>query len=106
MPLVLEENNKILLDRKKLFAILNKNNNSKSDTEWLNKKFKQYGVSNKNIPVLKRRMDIIPPSMTVPSYKRDWLRNIKICIGRKCTIGQWTYTDKELNLLQLIRKQA
>ena len=37
LPLILEENNKILLDRKKLFAILNKNNNSKSDNEWLKK---------------------------------------------------------------------
>ena len=40
LPLVLEENNKILLDRKKLFAILNKSNNSKLDNDWLNKKFK------------------------------------------------------------------
>ena len=47
LPLILEENNKILLDRKKLFAILNKNNNSKSDDIWLNKKFKQYGISKK-----------------------------------------------------------
>ena len=59
LPLILEENNKILLDRKKLFAILNKNNNSNSDNQWLNKKFKQYGVSSKDIPTLKRRMDII-----------------------------------------------
>ena len=50
LPLILEENNKILLDRKKLFAILNKNNNSKSDNAWLNKKFKQYGILNKDIP--------------------------------------------------------
>ena len=52
LPLILEENNKILLDRKKLFAILNKNNNSKLDNEWLNKKFKQYGVVKKDIPTL------------------------------------------------------
>ena len=30
---MLEENNKILLDRKNFFAILNKNNNSKSDNQ-------------------------------------------------------------------------
>ena len=28
LPLILEENNRIKLDRKKLFTILNKNNNS------------------------------------------------------------------------------
>ena len=45
LPLIIEENTKIRLDRKKLFAILNKNNNSKTDKEWLLKKFKQYGVN-------------------------------------------------------------
>ncbi len=44
LPLIIEENTKIRLDRKKLFAILNKNNNSKTDKDWLIKKFKQYGV--------------------------------------------------------------
>ena len=42
LPLIIEENTKIRLDRKKLFAILNKNNNSKTEKEWLSKKFKQY----------------------------------------------------------------
>ena len=37
LPLIIEENTKIKLDRKKLFVILNKNSNSKSDIEWLKK---------------------------------------------------------------------
>ena len=37
LPLIIEENMKIRLDRKKLFVILNKNSNSKSDIEWLKK---------------------------------------------------------------------
>ena len=44
LPLILEENNKIKLDRKKLFSILNKNKNSKLEKRWINEKFKQYGV--------------------------------------------------------------
>ena len=44
----LTENNKILLDRKKLFAILNKNNNSKSDNEWLIKRLKQIFNNNQD----------------------------------------------------------
>ena len=38
LPLIIEENTKIKIDRKKLFVILNKNSNSKSDIEWLKKK--------------------------------------------------------------------
>ena len=48
LPLILEENNQIKFDRKKLFAILNRSNNSDSEKKWLNMKFKQYGVKNKD----------------------------------------------------------
>ena len=95
LPLILEENNKVLLDRKKLFAILNKNNNSKSDNEWLNKKFKQYGVKNKDIPILKRRMDIIPPSMAIAQAAKEtgWGTS-RFALEGNALFGQWTYTDK------------
>ena len=39
LPLIIEENNRIKLDRKKLFTILNKNHNSNSENKWLNQKF-------------------------------------------------------------------
>ena len=95
LPLILEENNKILLDRKKLFAILNKNNNSKSDNVWLNKKFKQYGVSKKDIPTLKRRMDIIPPSLAIAQAAEEtgWGTS-RFALEGNALFGQWTYTDK------------
>ena len=95
LPLILEENNKILLDRKKLFAILNKNNNSNSDNNWLNKKFKQYGVSSKDLPTLKRRMDIIPPSMAIAQAAKEtgWGTS-RFALEGNALFGQWTYTDK------------
>ncbi len=95
LPLVLEENNKILLDRKKLFAILNKSNNSKLDNDWLNKKFKQYGVSKKDIPTLKRRMDIIPVSMAIAQAAKEtgWGTS-RFALEGNALFGQWTYTDK------------
>ena len=95
LPLILEENNKILLDRKKLFAILNKNNNSNSDNEWLIKKFNQYGVSNKDIPTLKRRMDIIPPSLAIAQAAKEtgWGTS-RFALEGNALFGQWTYTDK------------
>ena len=34
LPLILEENNRIKLDRRKLFAILNKNKNTNSEKNW------------------------------------------------------------------------
>tara|TARA_B100000287_G_C20657750_1_gene789115 strand:- start:534 stop:1688 length:1155 start_codon:yes stop_codon:yes gene_type:complete len=95
LPLILEENNKILLDRKKLFVILNKNNNSNSDNEWLKKKFKQYGVANKDLPTLKRRMDIIPPSMAIAQAAKEtgWGTS-RFALEGNALFGQWTYTDK------------
>ena len=95
LPLILEENNKILLDRKKLFAILNKNNNSKGDNQWLNKKFKQYGVTKKDIPTLKRRMDIIPVSMAIAQAAKEtgWGTS-RFALEGNALFGQWTYTDK------------
>ena len=53
LPLIIEENNRVKLDRKKLFIILNKSNNSAAEKRWLNKKFKQYGVLNKDLLTLK-----------------------------------------------------
>ena len=55
LPLILEENNRIKVDRKKLFKILNKNMNSDAEKKWLNSKFKQYGVLNKDTSTLKVR---------------------------------------------------
>ena len=62
LPLILEENNRIKLDRKKLFTVLNKNKNTNLEKKWLNLKFKQYGVVNKDLSTLKIRMDEIPVS--------------------------------------------
>jgi len=51
--LVLKENNNIKLDRKRLFSIINKSNNSRLEKKWLRAKYKQYGVSSKDLSVLK-----------------------------------------------------
>ena len=95
LPLILEENNKIILDRKKLFAILNKNNNSDSDNQWLNKKFKQYGISKKDILTLKRRMDVIPVSIAIAQAAKEtgWGTS-RFALEGNALFGQWTYSDK------------
>ena len=93
LPLVLEENNLILLDRKRLFSILNKNNNSKKDINWLNNKFKQYGVLNKDIPTLKVRMDIIPASLAIAQAAKEtgWGTS-RFALEGNALFGQWTWS--------------
>ena len=49
LPLVLEENNKIKLDRIKLFSIINKSSNSEVEKKWLNKKYWKYKKKKRTI---------------------------------------------------------
>jgi len=42
LPLVIDENNSIKLDRMKLFSILKKSKNTKAEQNWLNVKFKEF----------------------------------------------------------------
>ena len=93
LPLILEENNLILLDRKKLFSILNKNKNSKKEINWLNRKFKQYGVINKDIPTLKVRMDIIPVSLAIAQAAKEtgWGTS-RFALEGNALFGQWTWS--------------
>ena len=46
MPLIIDENNKILENRKKLFKILAKPNNSRGEKVWLKRRFENYGIKN------------------------------------------------------------
>ena len=102
LPLVLEENNKIKLNRKKLFAILNKNNNSQSEINWLNLKFKQYGVKKKDLSTLKIRMDEIPVSLAIAQAAKEtgWGTS-RFAIEGNALFGQWTYSGEGLKPLAL-----
>ena len=90
---IVEENNRILIDRKKLFSVLNKNNNSKKEINWLNRKFKQYGVVNKDIPTLKVRMDIIPVSLAIAQAAKEtgWGTS-RFALEGNALFGQWTWS--------------
>ena len=93
LPLILEENNLILLDRKRLFSILNKNKNSKKEINWLNIKFKQYGVLNKDIPTLKVRMDIVPVSLAIAqAAKETGCGTSRFALEGNALFGQWTWS--------------
>ena len=95
LPLILEENNIIKLDRKRLFVILNKNNNSKSERNWLNNKFKQYGVVNRDLTTLKIRMDEIPVSLAIAQAAKEtgWGTS-RFALEGNALFGQWTYSGE------------
>ncbi|MDC0855990.1 glucosaminidase domain-containing protein [Candidatus Pelagibacter sp.] len=95
LPLVIEENNKIKLDRRKLFSILNKNNNSTAEKKWLNLKFKQYGVLNKDFSTLKVRMDYVPASLAIAQAAKEtgWGTS-RFAIEGNALFGQWTWTGE------------
>ena len=95
LPLILEENNRIIVDRKKLFKILNKNMNSDSEKKWLNSKFKQYGVLNKDLSTLKVRMDIVPVSLAIAqAAKESGWGTSRFAIEGNALFGQWTWSGE------------
>ena len=93
LPLILDENNQIKLDRKKLFIVLNKNNNSDAEQKWLNMKFKQYGVKNKDLSTLKIRMDEIPASLAIAQAAKEtgWGTS-RFALEGNALFGQWTFS--------------
>ena len=100
LPLIIEENNRIKLDRKKLFTILNKNHNSNSENKWLNQKFEQYGVLNKDLSTLKVRMDTIPVSLVIAQAAKEtgWGTS-RIALEGNALFGQWTFSGNGLKPL-------
>ena len=92
LPLILEENKKIRIERKTLFSILNKNNNTDAEKNWLKSKFRQYGVINRDLATLKIRMDEIPVSLAVAQAAKEtgWGTS-RFAQEGNALFGQWTY---------------
>ena len=95
LPLILEENKKIKIERKTLFSILNKNSNSQEERNWLRSKFKQYGVVNRDLTTLKIRMDEIPVSLAIAQAAKEtgWGTS-RFAQQGNALFGQWTYDGK------------
>jgi len=97
LPLIIQENNNIKLDRKTLFSIINKNNNSKSEKQWLDKKYKQYGIKSKDLSTLKIRMDEIPVSLAIAQAAKEtgWGTS-RFAQEGNALFGQWTWSGEGL----------
>ena len=100
LPLILKENIQIRLDRKKLFVILNKSNNSEAEKKWLNMKFKQYGVKSKDLFTLKIRMDEVPISLAIAQAAKEtgWGTS-RFALEGNALFGQWTFSGEGLKPL-------
>ena len=97
LPLILQENNNIRLDRKRLFNIINKSNNSEIEKRWLDKKYKQYGVASKDLSILKIRMDEIPVSLAIAQAAKEtgWGTS-RFALEGNALFGQWTWSGEGL----------
>ena len=93
LPLIAQENDRIRFDRKKLFVILNKNNNIDLEKKWLKKKFKQYSVKNNDLSILKIRMDEIPVSLAIAQAAKEtgW-GSSRFAQEGNALFGQWTWS--------------
>ena len=93
LPLILEENNNIKLDRMKLFSIINKNNNTNLEKKWLNQKYKQYGIPSKDLSTLKIRLDEIPTSLAIAQAAKEtgWGTS-RFALEGNALFGQWTWS--------------
>ena len=97
LPLIIKENNSIRLDRKKLFSILNKSKNTRAEKNWLELKFKQYGIKHKDLSTLKVRMDEVPVSMAIAQAAKEtgWGTS-RFALEGNALFGQWTWTGDGL----------
>jgi Bax protein len=97
LPLILKENNNIRLDRKALFNIINKNNNTSAEKQWLEKKYKQYGVTSRDLSLLKIRMDEIPVSLAIAQAAKEtgWGTS-RFAQEGNALFGQWTWSGEGL----------
>ena len=97
LPLIIQENNNIRLDRKTLFDIINKSNNTNSEKKWLENKYKQYGVNSRDLSVLKIRMDEIPTSLAIAQAAKEtgWGTS-RFAQEGNALFGQWTWSGEGL----------
>ena len=95
LPLILNENEKIQEDRKKLFKILGKNFNTIGERVWLKRRFKEYRVADQDLAKLKVRMDIIPVSIALAQAANEsgWGTS-RFALEGNALFGQWTWSKK------------
>jgi Bax protein len=91
LPLIVAENQKIAKDKKYLIKIL-KENDKLENKKWINKKYRDYKVSNQNISELIKRMDVIPISIALAqAAKESGWGTSRFALEGNAIFGQWTW---------------
>jgi len=98
LPLILNENNKITEDRKKLFKILRKDFNTAGERVWLKRRFKEYKIEDGDLSKLKIRMDIVPVSIAIAQAANEsgWGTS-RFALEGNALFGQWTWSKKGIS---------
>jgi Bax protein len=105
LPLVVAENEKIKKDREYLLKIL-KENNSVENKKWLNKKYKAYKVSDRNVFELIEKIDIIPTSIALAqAAKESGWGTSRFALEGNAIYGQWTWSGDGIEPLEKNKDQ-
>ena len=98
LPLILDENEKIIEDRKRLFHILGKNFNTVGERVWLKRRFKEYKIEDRDLSELKIRMDIVPVSIALAQAANEsgWGTS-RFALEGNALFGQWTWSKKGIS---------
>jgi Bax protein len=106
LPLILDENEKISNDRKKLFKILNKSFNTVGERVWMKKRFKEYKIDDQDLSKLKMRMDIIPVSLALAQAANEsgWGTS-RFALEGNALFGQWTWSKRGITPLKKDKKK-
>ena len=95
LPLIIDENNKILENRKKLFKILGKQTNTMGEKRWLKRRFQDYEIKNEDITELKIRMDTVPTSLAIAqAAKESGWGTSRFALEGNAMFGQWTWNKE------------
>ena len=98
LPLILDENDKITEDRKKLFKIIGKNFNTVGERVWLKRRFREYKIEDQDLAKLKMRMDIVPVSIAIAQAANEsgWGTS-RFALEGNALFGQWTWSKKGIS---------
>ena len=100
LPLIVAENEKIKKDRKKLFKLL-KANSKPENQKWINKKYKDYKVSKREINELIEKMDVIPISIALAqAAKESGWGTSRFALEGNAIFGQWTWKGEGIEPLE------
>ncbi len=92
LPLIVAENEKILDDRERLKALIDKKFTTDTEKQWLRQKLLEYKVKKSDLDELLFRMDMIPVSIALAqAAKESGWGTSRFALEGNAIFGQWTW---------------